>query len=421
MKKISIVIGANYGDEGKGSTVNALADSNTLVIRCNGGPQMGHTVVHNNIRHVFSNFSSGTLKGAKTYVAGTAIVNPMTFKKEYNTLKEKGFLPKIFISENCIVSTPFDMLINQATELALKENAYGSCGLGIWETIQRNKIEKYSFRIKDINPSHGGLVYLKNILENIKNNYFQNRLVELLNGKDIPTPINKAIYYDLITPFIKDVEFFFSNINIISNEKEESFVKSYNNIIFENSQGLLLSQEREKDGEHVTPSYTGLKIPKEFIKKYNLEEDYSVDVYYCTRWYLTRHGNGPLKNEKRKEKIGDNITDFTNIKNDFQGELRFARLDIDELIERIRKDSYNSNYNINLSISCMGQYKQLKSKKIQNKILERYDIIDKNRVRFLSYYKFLGLLFGKTKSNIKNFNTIYRNDLNSFYKLFKFS
>lgn len=419
MKKISIVIGANYGDEGKGSTVNALADSNTLVIRCNGGPQMGHTVVHNNIRHVFSNFSSGTLKGAKTYIAGTAIVNPMTFKKEYNTLKEKGFLPKIFISENCIVTTPFDMLINQATELALKENAYGSCGLGIWETIQRNKIEKYSFRIKDINPSHGGLVYLKNILENIKNNYFQNRLAESLNWKDVPIPISKVRYYDLITPFIKDVEFFFSNINIISNEKEESFVKSYNNIIFENSQGLLLSQEREKDGEHVTPSYTGLKIPKEFIKKYNLEEDYSVDVYYCTRWYLTRHGNGPLKNEKRKEKIGDNITDFTNIKNDFQGELRFARLDIDELIERIRKDSYNSNYNINFSISCMGQYKQLKSKKIQNEILKRYDIIDKNRVRFLSYYKFLNLLFEKTKSNIKNFNMIYRNDLNNFYKLFK--
>ena len=78
-KNIKIVIGANYGDEGKGSCVNHLSKSNSLVIRTNGGPQMGHTVYHDKKKHVFSNFASGTLKGAKTYIAGTAIVTPMTF------------------------------------------------------------------------------------------------------------------------------------------------------------------------------------------------------------------------------------------------------------------------------------------------------------------------------------------------------
>lgn len=420
MKKIYIVIGANYGDEGKGSTVNALSSSDTLVIRCNGGPQMGHTVLHNNIRHVFSNFSSGTLKGAKTYIAGTAIVNPMVFRKEYNELNKIGIVPKIFISEDCIVTTPFDMMINQATELASKEDAYGSCGMGIWETIQRNNNQNFSFRIKDINPSHGGLVYLKKVLTDIKDNYFLNRLYKMLNGKEIPFQIKNAINSDLINPFIKDTEFFFSNVNIIPSEKEKSFVEKYDNIVFENSQGLLLSQEREKFGEHVTPSYTGLKLPKEFIEKYKLDKEYSVDVIYCTRWYVTRHGNGFLANERPKNKIANNIVDTTNIPNEFQGEIRFARLDVDDLAQRIKNDCCGTNYNISLSISCLSQYKKCKSKRIQNLEVERYGIIDEKRVRFLSYSKLLNVVFRKMKKNIKNFDTICRNDLNYFIPVFNY-
>ena len=74
MKNIKIVIGANYGDEGKGLATNFFAKQakenkeKTVVVLHNGGFQRGHTVIHNDIRHVFHCFSSGTFQNTTTYL-----------------------------------------------------------------------------------------------------------------------------------------------------------------------------------------------------------------------------------------------------------------------------------------------------------------------------------------------------------------
>lgn len=418
-KNIKIVIGANYGDEGKGSCVNHLSKSNSLVIRTNGGPQMGHTVYHDKKKHVFSNFASGTLKGAKTYIAGTAIVNPMTFKKEHRQLVKDGLVPKYYVSENCIVTTPFDMLVNQASEMSLGSNAYGSCGLGIWETVERNKLPKFSFRISDINPNKNGFVKLRVILERIKNDYFKNRLMEMLCGDKIPEPLDEVVDKDLITPYLKDVEYFFANVNVISEDREESFVKSFNNIVFENSQGLLLSQERESLGEHVTPSYTGIKLPKEFIEKYNLDSQYKVSVYYCTRWYMTRHGNGELKNQCTQNALADNIVDETNAPNDFQGSIRFARLDLEELIGRIKKDFGESEWQINLAVSCLGQNLAMLSKQRFGATVYRHPVISCGVKKNLSYNRLTDEFYSLMIANFDNFGNIYQNNLYNFQGIFR--
>ena len=89
VKKISVVIGASYGDEGKGLVTDAITniDESTLNVLTNGGAQRGHTVVTpDGVRHVFHHFGSGTFKGAITYFPSSFIVNPIVFKKEMQEL-----------------------------------------------------------------------------------------------------------------------------------------------------------------------------------------------------------------------------------------------------------------------------------------------------------------------------------------------
>ena len=133
-----IVLGALFGDEGKGAFVNSLCRKThkALVIRYNGGHQAGHSVVNDNIRHLFSNFGSGTLLGAPTYWSEYCTVNPMSLLKEGNALREKGIKPVLYINANAMVTTPYDILRNiKQDELTL----HGTVGVGFGTTIQRNE------------------------------------------------------------------------------------------------------------------------------------------------------------------------------------------------------------------------------------------------------------------------------------------
>ena len=159
MKDVKIVIGANFGDEGKGLMTDYFAGEaarsyrKCLVICSNGGAQRGHTVrVHgkqNNVgaevRHVFHHFGSGSLAGADTYLPYYFILNPIVFMNEYFELldelqKHSGRreMPKVFIHPDAFVSTPFDMILNQMLEEHRGAGRHGSCGMGIWETLIRN-------------------------------------------------------------------------------------------------------------------------------------------------------------------------------------------------------------------------------------------------------------------------------------------
>ena len=106
--KAYAVIGANYGDEGKGLITDYLCRQveNPLVIRFNGGAQAGHTVESpEGVRHIFSHFGSGTLAGAPTYLSKHFVVNPILFNREYDVLVEKGIVPKVYVHPDCLVTT----------------------------------------------------------------------------------------------------------------------------------------------------------------------------------------------------------------------------------------------------------------------------------------------------------------------------
>jgi adenylosuccinate synthase len=343
MKSAKVVIGANFGDEGKGCITNYLSTKETTVVRFNGGAQAGHTVcMPDGRRHVFGHIGSGSFKGAATHLSRFFIINPLLFIKEYNKL---GLDIKITANPKSYVTTHYDMLINQIVE-NYRTNKHGSCGVGINETIQRCD------NLFNIAPTilHNEDHILAR-LEHIRNNYFDKRL-DILG---VPTKFRKIATSldELDKAFVKASKFFRDKVEL-QHDEEIMFTR---NIVFEGAQGLLLDQD-SKYFPHVTHSKTGLDNVLELIKGSSIDH---LDVYYVTRSYLTRHGNGPLPHEIPAETF--DIQDETNITNKYQGSLRFAPLDTKELINNIftdfikipRQTISTRSTSINVAITCLDQ------------------------------------------------------------------
>lgn len=348
--RAKVVIGANFGDEGKGLMTDYLSakdgsSSNSLVIRFNGGAQAGHTVqLPDGNRHVFSHFASGSFAGAATYLSEYFIANPILFCNELNKIKKLGISPLVYLHPDAVITTPYDMIINQVIEDNRSNKRHGSCGVGIGETIERSLNTDYLITVKDLFDS-------TNLVEKllaIKNTWCSKRLqqcgikkidpqTQLILGSDI-----------LLSNFLADIDYMLSKIEVSSGE----IVSNYSNIIFEGAQGLLLDQTYGWF-PHVTRSHTGLRNVVKIAQDLNIHE---LDIYYMSRAYFTRHGNGPLPNENLWNHL-EKFEDKTNVEHLYQGKLRFAPLDIDLLYYSISQDlghlPKHIKYTTNLVLTCM--------------------------------------------------------------------
>lgn len=309
------VIGLGYGDEGKGLFTDYLCSisDNPLVIRYSGGQQAGHTVVRNGIRHVFSNFASGSLLGAPSYFSEFCTIDPVGIVNELTVLLNKGIKPELYINRDCPVTTPYDIEYNR------QHNYHGSCGVGVGATFQREE-SYYSLTFSDLFYSW------------------------VLDTK--LTAIKKFYASDI------DISDFLECCAIISNciyihQADNLPNHSYGDIIFEGSQGLLLDKNYGFF-PHVTRTNTGTQ---NILKL--LDKNKPLDTYLISRAYQTRHGNGPLSNETLPHNIKKNPRE-TNITNLYQGELRYALLDVSLLEYAINKDEYLRNTeNKSLVITCL--------------------------------------------------------------------
>lgn len=303
-----LVIGLNYGDEGKGLVTDYLASTlhNPIVIRANGGAQAGHTVVHEKYRHVFNHIGSGYFAGVDTYLSEDFVLNPILFRMERERLYEETKLskfgnPNIFVHPNCIITTPWDMIANQKEEDS-REERHGSCGVGVWATIDRNSRSPFTFS-------------------------------NLLSATDLDIDLWIECVcedYDVVPDqnvvdhFKADLEFFCNNVKPAYYDKWDD----YSNLIFEGAQGLLLDQNYGMY-PNVTPSNTGVQNPMKTLK--TLRKTNKLNIHYVTRSYLTRHGNGLLKNEDRGVKYFDD----TNVTNPYQGSLRFAPIHLGQIKDAV--------------------------------------------------------------------------------------
>lgn len=353
MKTVKIVIGANFGDEGKGLMTDYFANEakkqgkSCLVVCHNGGSQRGHTVVSpSGIRHVFHHFGSGSFEGADTYLSSEFIVNPIIFQKELSELKRYGATMKCFIDRNCRFTTPFDMMINQMIEEYRGDGKHGSCGLGIFETIVRTKegLNNTVFEFSNLSASA-----MRDYLDNIVTKYVPERLkqlgVETIPAKWIAILENKD---NIIENYIDDFSQMLENIQIVNHE----IIDACEYVIFEGAQGLLLDQNNLSYMPHLTPSNTGIKNPLAIIG----ERTVALEVCYVSRTYLTRHGAGRFDTECKKSDIDANIVDLTNVPNMYQDTLRYGMLVLEDLKNRICLDLGNVNATKSLAVTHLNEY-----------------------------------------------------------------
>lgn len=330
---IKVVIGANFGDEGKGLMTDYFCHQSTLrgekclVVLHNGGAQRGHTVVTpDGNRHVFHHFGSGTLVGADTYLSEEFVLNPMIFRQEWEELESMKAIPKVYVNHTCRVTTPFDMILNQIIEESRDNARHGSCGMGIHETMIRD-VCNYPIEMWFDSSDEAKRYYLKEI-----RNYLSERLLDFGINK-IPDNWKEIVNSDLlIENFISELNFMGRNISI----RFDRFIEYYDCVAFENGQGLLLDQNNTAYYPHLTPSNTGIKNSLKIIAEMRCKPD--IEVCYVTRTYLTRHGAGRLDGECDKQEINPDMQDLTNVPNLHQGTLRYAKLIEKSLEERILKD-----------------------------------------------------------------------------------
>lgn len=375
-----VIIGANFGDEGKGLITDYCVsqfNGDCIVVRFNGGAQAGHTVVTpQGRRHKFSHIGSGAFFGTPTYLSRFFITNPMLFMKEFDELSS---IPIVYIDENSLVSTPYDMYLNHLRESLRGEGKHGSCGIGINETVRRSEEKEFCLRVKDFRDDKKW----KNIFKRIAEEYF---LQELEKMKCTSPIFNYDLFIEIFKNFIRKV--FICNNEVLEDK----------NLVFEGAQGLLLDQNHSYF-PHVTRSNTGFENAKALLEE-TCRNDDETEVIYVSRSYITRHGRGPFP----AETIGlpyKRIIDDTNVFNEYQENLRFGIIDVSSFVGEIKKDMVKSNLkNSSIAITCLDQVDNGMIKCYLDGFLVNLSIeefIDIIKDGFQNVY----MSFGETRDSIK--------------------
>lgn len=341
-----VIIGAGLGDEGKGMLTDYYSDDKTLVIRFNGGGQAAHTVVTpDGKEHVFHHVGSGTFRGASTYLSEFFIINPLVLMEELTLLQaEYDIVPNIHVHPKSLVSTPYDMDINQGIEEARSIHKHGSCGIGINETIVRSENPKYCIRVED-------LLDVKKVEEKmhlIRTEYYEARCKEL----NIHPKKETLEDDDLVTGMRMLFDLFRSSVDIM--DDTNLILTSFDHVIFEGAQGLLLDEDHEWF-PHVTRSKTGLDNVLVLADRYDLND---LEVIYVSRCYSTRHGAGPLPHEVMGGPPYPKACDPSNPENKNQGKMRYGYLDLSLLEKTVKADMKKGNGQIKsskIAITCLDQ------------------------------------------------------------------
>ncbi|MBO7356366.1 MAG: adenylosuccinate synthetase [Lachnospiraceae bacterium] len=343
-RKVIAIIGKGFGDEGKGLATDYFCSQvpDTLVIKHNGGAQAGHTVEPEGKRFVFHQLSAGSFCGADTFWADSYYPDLYKLGEEMEEFRRvSGICPGIFSDERTNVTLIDDILINMILELSRGGDRHGSCGMGINECDLRTGAG-FKISVKDILGKDEDTL-VKDALR-IRKEYQKKRLEDAgIPAGTVNIPEASEMYEmlsseDVLINFIDGMK---RNAEKYVDLCEDTgkLIRSREQVIFETGQGLLLDSENAEYAPHVTASRTGLYNPCRILSEYGLG---LTEAVYVTRSYVTRHGAGPLLYECDKEELGIKTCDETNVHNEWQGSIRYARHgSVDEFLAPVYEDLKN--------------------------------------------------------------------------------
>ena len=284
----TVVLGAQWGDEGKGKVTDFFASSADYVVRFQGGNNAGHTIVVGDEKLALSLTPSGVLYPECVPVIGSGCVVDLDFlKKELEMLNSKNVsTKKLAISPNAHLIMPYHKLLDELIEESLGKDKIGTTKKGIGPCYS-DKIQRCGIRVQDLLDDE---VFAQKVNKNLEE---KNQILTKIYGRDSLDP-NEIInefksYKDIVTNHIKDTSLMISNA-----------IKSNKNILFEGAQGTLLDIDH---GTYpfVTSSNTssGNAAIGSGVGPLNLNKIVGV-----TKAYISRVGSGPFITEQENE-IGD--------------------------------------------------------------------------------------------------------------------
>lgn len=282
---IDLIVGSQWGDEGKGKIVDLLSESYDYVARYQGGANAGHTIVIGEKQYVLHLIPSGILQNdVKCVIGNGVVIDPEELLKEIKMLEDNGIkvAGRLFISHKAHLIMPYHKLLDTKRESSTK-NAIGTTGRGIGPAYI-DKFKRTGIRIVDLlNPE----ILEEKIRYNVEE---QNQVLKkIYNSEELKVKeiVDRYLEFDkLIDPYVTDT-------NLLLNEA----VKEGAKIIAEGAQGALL------DIDHGTYPFvtssnptsggacTGLGIPPTSINK----------IIGIVKAYTTRVGNGPFPTELHDE------------------------------------------------------------------------------------------------------------------------
>jgi len=284
----TVVLGAQWGDEGKGKVTDFFASSADYVVRFQGGNNAGHTIVVGDEKLALSLTPSGVLYPDCVPVIGSGCVIDLGFlKEELEMLNSKNVsTKKLAISPNAHVIMPYHKLLDELIEESLGDKKIGTTKKGIGPCYA-DKIQRSGIRIQDLLDD---AIFAEKVKINVEE---KNQLLTKIYGRDALDPyeiINEfKAYKEIINNHIKDTSLMISNA-----------IKQDKNILFEGAQGTLLDIDH---GTYpfVTSSNTSSANAAigSGVGPLNLNKIVGV-----TKAYISRVGSGPFITEQKND-IGD--------------------------------------------------------------------------------------------------------------------
>ena len=282
MGKNVVVIGTQWGDEGKGKVVDLLTDKAAAVVRFQGGHNAGHTLVIDGNQTILHLIPSGILRDNVQCLIGNGVVLSPTALLEELEMLEAGGIPareRLRISESCPLILPYHVALDQARELARGKKAIGTTGRGIGPTYE-DKVSRRGLRLGELlDPAHFS-ERLREVME------YHNHALQHYFGTDTvdyQQVLDEALAQgEQITPLVDDIP------GVLHRLRREG-----KSIMFEGAQGALLDIDHGTY-PYVTSSTTTAGGAASGSGVGPRDLDYVLGI---VKAYTTRVGAGPFPTE----------------------------------------------------------------------------------------------------------------------------
>ncbi|MGF9699317.1 MULTISPECIES: adenylosuccinate synthase [Paenibacillus] len=285
-----VVVGTQWGDEGKGKITDYLAESADVVARYQGGNNAGHTILIDNKKYKLTMIPSGIFYTDKACVIGNGmVINPKALIEEINYIHDNDFTTKnLSISERAHIILPYHMVLDALEEESKGPNKIGTTGKGIGPAYM-DKSARTGIRMVDLLDADEFELKLRHLVKE------KNRIIEQVYGGE-PVDVEEILkdylgYAEILRPYVRDT-------SVVLND----YIDEDKKVLFEGAQGVMLDLD-QGTYPYVTssnPSAGGVCIGSG-VGPARIQQ-----VIGVAKAYTTRVGDGPFPTELH-DAVGDQI------------------------------------------------------------------------------------------------------------------